>query len=155
MMISTKGRYALRIMIDLARHREEGYISLKTIADRQDTSMKYLEAIIADFKREGLVESLRGKEGGYRLPEAPSHYTVKQILTLAEGTLAPVACLSCEEANCEREDFCLTLPMWRQLDRLIEDYLSQVTLADLLNQTLPDPCLGCSSHIEQKKGNIK
>ena len=146
MMISTKGRYALRIMIDLAKHRDEGYISLKTIAQRQNTSMKYLEAIIATFKQEGIVESLRGKEGGYRLPLSPEHYTVNQILTLAEGSLAPVACLSCDQANCEREDFCLTLPMWRQLDRLIEDYLSQVTLADLLHQTLPNPCIGCSQN---------
>lgn len=150
MMISTKGRYALRIMIDLARHREEGYISLKTIADRQETSMKYLEAIIADFKKVGIVESQRGKEGGYRLPKEPSEYTVNQILTLAEGSLAPVACLSCVEDNCNREDFCLTLPMWKQLEQLIKDYLSQVTLADLLNQTLPDPCFGCSRSKEQK-----
>lgn len=143
MLISTKGRYALRTMLDLTLHRDEGYISLKTIAERQDTSMKYLEAIIAILQKEGLVDSQRGKSGGYRLAEDPSHYTVNQILTSVEGSLAPVVCLTCGRDGCDREDYCLTLPMWRQLGQLVEDYLSQVTLADLVNQTLPNPCLGC------------
>lgn len=145
MMISTKGRYALRIMLDLAAHKEDGYVSLKTVAERQDTSMKYLEAIILVLNREGLVESQRGKAGGYRLKEDASCYSVWQILKVVEGSLSPVACLDCTETGCQREDACLTLPMWRQLDQLIEDYLSQVKLSDLLNQTLPNPCSGCSS----------
>lgn len=137
MMISTKGRYALRLMIDLAQHRDEGYISLKTIALRQETSMKYLEAIIAQLNKAGMVESLRGKAGGYRLAKEPAAYNIAEILLLAEGSLAPVACLSCEEKECSREDFCLTMPMWQQLASLIEQYLRCVTLDDLLAHRLP------------------
>lgn len=145
MMISTKGRYALRIMLDLASHREEGCVSLKTIAERQNTSMKYLEAIIAVLQQKGLVHSQRGKTGGYYLQNDPSSYTVWQILNAVENNLAPVACLSCEEGDCTRADYCLTLPMWKQLDRLIGDYLASVTLTDLINQSLPNPCAACTS----------
>lgn len=145
MMISTKGRYALRVMLDLALHREEGYISLKTVAERQDTSMKYLEAIVAQLNRAGLLDSQRGKTGGYRLKGQPSQYSVGQILKLSEGSLAPVACLNCEENECDRLDHCLTLPMWKQLDTLIEDYLESVTLQDLIDRRLPHPCIGCSA----------
>ena len=137
MMISTKGRYALRLMIDLAQHREDGYISLKTIAVRQETSMKYLEAIIAQLNKAGMVESQRGKTGGYCLAKSPEAYSVADILLLTEGSLAPVACLTCEEKECSREDFCLTMPMWQQLASLIERYLRCVTLADLISKRLP------------------
>lgn len=150
MMISTKGRYALRVMIDLAQHREEGFISLSTISKRQDTSMKYLEAIIAQFNRAGMVESQRGKAGGYRLAKEPCEYSVWEILKLAEGSLAPVACLSCEESGCEREDFCLTLPMWQELDRLIEQYLASVSLQDLIGGSVPT-----LSVLYQKQGEAK
>lgn len=150
MMISTKGRYALRVMIDLAQHREEGFISLSTISKRQDTSMKYLEAIIAQFNRAGMVESQRGKAGGYRLAKEPCEYSVWEILKLAEGSLAPVACLSCEESGCEREDFCLTLPMWQELDRLIEQYLAGVSLQDLIGGSVPT-----LSVLYQKQGEAK
>ena len=145
MMISTKGRYALRIMLDLASHKEEGCVSLKTIAQRQNTSMKYLEAIIAVLQQKGLVHSQRGKTGGYYLQKSPKEYTVLQILMAVENNLAPVACLTCEEGDCSRADYCLTLPMWKQLERLMGDYLASVTLEDLINQTLPSPCASCSS----------
>jgi len=137
MMISTKGRYALRLMIDLAQHRDDGYISLKTIAVRQETSMKYLEAIIAQLNKAGMVESQRGKTGGYCLSKPASAYSVADILLLTEGSLAPVACLTCEEKECTREDFCLTMPMWQQLAFMIERYLRLVTLEDLITGRLP------------------
>lgn len=151
MMISTKGRYALRVMLDLAQHRDEGYISLKTVAERQDTSMKYLEAIVAQLNRAGLLDSQRGKTGGYRLAKDPSACTVGEILKESEGSLAPVACLTCEESSCDRIDHCLTLPMWKQLDKLIEDYLDSVTLSDLLEKKLPNPCFGCSAAKSRKE----
>ena len=148
MMISTKGRYALRVMLDLAQHESDGYISVKTIAKRQRTSQKYLEAIIGVLNRAGLVDSTRGKTGGYKLSKPASAYSVSEILKEVEGSLAPVACLDCEEGACDRVDLCLTQPMWKQLDQLIEDYLTSVTLDDLLHQRLPHPCFGCSAKTE-------
>lgn len=136
MMVSTKGRYALRIMLDLAQHTEEGYISLKEIAVRQDISMKYLEAIVSILNKAGFVQSMRGKDGGYKLSRAPSAYNVGEILELTEGSLAPVACMDCGEITCQRAGVCLTLPMWKQLDSLINGYLKSVTLADLLDRNI-------------------
>ncbi len=131
-MISTKGRYALNIMIDLAQHGEDGsYISLKDIAERQDISMKYLEAIIAKLCKGGLVDSARGKSGGYRLNRAPGEYKVGEILILTEKSLAPVACVECDSV-CARESSCLTRPMWNELNAVIMDFLNSKTLADLL-----------------------
>ncbi|MGI6013976.1 MAG: RrF2 family transcriptional regulator [Oscillospiraceae bacterium] len=136
MMISTKGRYALRIMIDLAQHTEEGFISLKSIAERQEVSMKYLEMIVAILNKAGILESRRGKDGGYKLIKPAKDYTVSEIMDLTEGHLAPVSCLSCSDNQCERADSCLTLPMWQQLDTIIDDYLSSVSIQDILDGTL-------------------
>ena len=135
MMISTRGRYALRVMIDLAEHIDEGYIPLQTIAKRQGISEKYLESIISVLSKAGLVDGLRGKGGGYRLNRPAADYSVGQILRLTEGSLAPVTCLESEENPCPRAGQCTTLPMWEKLDALINDYLDSVSLADLLAQT--------------------
>lgn len=134
MMVSTKGRYALRVMLDLAIQDSKEYISLKSISERQGISMKYMEAIVAMLNKAGLLQSQRGKIGGYRLARKPEEYPVGEILKLTEGTLAPVACL--EEgctAGCEQSANCLTRPMWQKLDTLIDDYLASVTLQDLLS----------------------
>jgi len=130
--ITSKGRYALRVMLDLAQHPEDGYISLKTIADRHDISMKYLEAIVGSLKKAGLVDSSRGKEGGYALVRAPEGYSVGEILRCMEDKLAPVSCIRADGVACEQAAACLTLPMWRELDELTNAYLDTVTLRDLL-----------------------
>lgn len=132
MMVSTKGRYALRVMLDLCQHQKEGYISLKTIGERQDISVKYLEMIVSILSKSGLVRSMRGKEGGYCLARRPAEYNVGEILTLTEGSLAPVACVECGGDVCQRAEICLTLPLWRRLDGLIDGYLKSVSLEDLL-----------------------
>ena len=134
MLISTKGRYSLRVMVDLAEHRADGYIPLKTIADRQEISEKYLESIIKLLVRAKLLEGLRGKGGGYRLNKAPDQYSVGSILRLTEESLAPVSCLEPGAAACPRMAACRTLPLWRGLDRLIGDYLDNVTVADLMQR---------------------
>ena len=131
MMISTKGRYALRVMIDLAEHQADGYIPLKVIAERQDISEKYLESILKALVREKILTGLRGKGGGYRLAKPPERCTVGSILRLTEGSLAPVACLEDDAYQCPRMADCRTLPMWRKLNALVQDYLDGVTLADL------------------------
>lgn len=137
MIISTKGRYALRVMTDLAQHQGEGIVPLKAIAQRQDVSLKYLEAIVASLTRAGVLVSQRGKDGGYRLARQPAEYTVWEILRLSEGSLSPVACLECTDSHCEKADSCLTLPVWQQLDDLIESYLSGITIADLVTGDAP------------------
>lgn len=134
MKVSTKGRYALRIMIDLAQSGEGEVVSLKDIARRQEVSAKYLELIISTLNKAGFVVSTRGKAGGYRLAKAPSDYTVGEILKLTEGSLAPVACLGTGESTCQRADRCEALPMWKQLDRIIDAYLESVTLQNLIDQ---------------------
>lgn len=134
MLISTKGRYSLRVMVDLAEHRADGYIPLKTIADRQEISEKYLESIIKLLVKAKLLEGLRGKGGGYRLTKAPDQYSVGSILRLTEESLAPVSCLEPGAAACPRMAACRTLPLWRGLDRLIGDYLDNVTVADLMQR---------------------
>ena len=111
-MISTKGRYALRVMIDLAQHEGEGNIPLKDIADRQDISKKYLEIIVKELVKGGMLHGVSGKGGGYSLIRKPDEYTIGEILELMEGTLAPVACLLEGADSCPRADTCLTLPMW-------------------------------------------
>lgn len=130
-MISSKGRYALRVMIDLAEHPDEGYIPLQTIAARQGISEKYLESIISVLSKAGLVDGLRGKGGGYRLTRDPDQYTVGEVLTLTEGSLAPVSCLVQGAPTCQRIGSCRTYQMWKGLDDLIEDYFSHITIADL------------------------
>lgn len=131
MLISTKGRYALRVMIDLAEHRTEGYIPLKEVARRQEISEKYLESIIKLLVRARLLEGLRGKGGGYTLTRPAEEYTVEEILRLTEDSLAPVACLEPGAAPCEKRSECRTLSMWQGLDRVIRDYLGGITIADL------------------------
>ena len=132
MNVTTKGRYALRVMLDLAQHRDEGFISLKTIAERQHISMKYLEIIVSSLKKAGLVDSTRGKEGGYRLARPAAEYRVGDILRCIEDNLAPVACIKSGSIHCERAAECMTVPMWMELDEIINGYLDTVTLADLL-----------------------
>lgn len=133
MMISTRGRYALRMMLDLAEHQEDGYVALKDIAQRQEISKKYLEQIIPDLNRAGLLQTTRGYQGGYRLSRRPAEYTLGAILRATEGTLAPVACLGGEENHCERKADCATLPVWEGLDRVVNEYLDGVTLQDLFD----------------------
>ena len=131
-MISTKGRYALRVMIDLAEHQTEGYIPLKEIAHRQEISEKYLESILKTLVQKKFLTGLRGKGGGYRLTRDPEMYTVGSILRLTEGTLAPVACLEDDAVPCERVGECRTLPLWQGLYKLINDYFDGITIADLM-----------------------
>lgn len=132
MNVTSKGRYALRVMLDLAQHREEGYISLKTIAERQGYSMKYLEMIVGSLKRADLVASTRGKEGGYRLVRDPEDYTIGEILRCIEDNLAPVACIKAGDICCEHAGECMTVPMWKELDDITNAYLDGVSLQDLL-----------------------
>ena len=132
MNITSKGRYALRVMLDLAQHRDEGYISLKTIADRQGYSMKYLEMIVGSLKRAGLVASTRGKEGGYQLVRDPEDYTIGEILRCIEDNLAPVACIKAGDICCDHAGECMTVPMWKELDDITNAYLDGVSLQDLL-----------------------
>ena len=132
MLISTKGRYALRVMADLAGHPAEGYIPLKEIAQRQEISEKYLEAIIKTLVKGKLLSGVRGKGGGYKLTMPPEQYTVGSILRLTEDSLAPVTCLGENAAPCGRASNCLTLPLWQGLERVINEYLDGITLADLL-----------------------
>lgn len=132
MMVSTKGRYALRVMLDLAEQTQGEYIPLMDIATRQEISEKYLESIVANLSRHGLVKSMRGKGGGYQLLRSPSQYTVGSILKVIEGSLAPVACLSEYAEVCGRMEHCYTLPMWRQVHKLVDDFFEGITLGDLL-----------------------
>lgn len=132
MMISTKGRYALRVMIDLAQQDTQRYIPLKEVAQRQEISEKYAELIVKCLVAGRLVEGVRGKGGGYRLLAPPSQCSVGQILRLTEGDLAPVACLGVQAPLCPRAETCRTLPMWKKLDRMIGEFFDGISLADLL-----------------------
>lgn len=132
MIVSTKGRYALRVMLDLAEHQSPKYIPLRDVAARQGISEKYLENILKVLVHNGLLEGLRGKGGGYRLTRAPQDYTIRDILVLTEGGLAPVSCLVPGAAPCERVNTCRTYEMWKGLNDLIADYFDKITLADLL-----------------------
>ena len=134
MKISTRGRYALRLMLDLALADPEEYCSVKSIAARQQISEKYMEQIISQLVKAGFVRSVRGAQGGYRLAYAPEKYTAGQILRLTEGSLAPVACLECGAKPCPRAASCPTLPVWGELDKRISGYLDSVTLADLVKK---------------------
>ena len=131
-MISTRGRYALRVMADLAIHQSEGYIPLKDIAARQGISEKYLESILKGLVQNRMLVGIRGKGGGYRLPNPPESYTVGSILRLTEGELAPVACLESGAEACPRRECCPTLPMWSKLNGMIQDFFDGITLADLI-----------------------
>lgn len=132
MLISSRGRYALRVMIDLAEHDDGAYIPMKEVAQRQDISLKYLERILPILVSAKLVEGLHGKGGGYRLTRKPEDYRISEILRLTEGDLAPVACLECNAEKCKRTAECRTLPMWMELNRRVNEYLDNVTIADLM-----------------------
>lgn len=134
MKISTKGRYALRMLIDLAEHQNCGYVALKDIADRQNISKKYLEQIIPIFNKSDILKTTRGSQGGYKLSKSPDKYTVGEILRLTEGSLAPVYCLNQDPKECERSGECPTLPVWQGLNRVINEYLDGITLQDILDQ---------------------
>lgn len=133
MMISTRGRYALRVMLDLAEHKESGYMPMKEVAERQDISLKYLERILPVLVKNGLVEGIHGKGGGYRLVRNPEEYMVGEILRLTEGDLAPVACLSCEAEPCQKSSSCKTLSMWEQFYRITNEYFDSITISDLVS----------------------
>ena len=134
MKISTKGRYALRMLIDLAEHQNCGYVALKDIADRQNISKKYLEQIILIFNKSDILKTTRGSPGGYKLSKSPDKYTVGEILRLTEGSLAPVDCLNRDPHECERSGECATLPVWQGLNRVINEYLDSITLQDIIDQ---------------------
>ncbi len=134
MRISTKGRYALRMMIDLAEHENDGYVALKDIAERQGISKKYLEQIIPIINRTDFLKTTRGSQGGYKLARDPSKYTIGDILRLTEGSLAPVDCADQNPVECPRGDECVTLPIWKGLARVINEYVDGITLQDILDQ---------------------
>lgn len=137
MLISTKGRYALRVMIDLTERPAEGFVPLKEIAQRQEISEKYLESIIKLLVKAGLLQGLRGKGGGYRMAVLPERLTVGRVLRLTEGGLSPVACLEESAAPCVRASDCRTLPLWQGLEKVIGEYLDGVTIADLAKTDEP------------------
>lgn len=134
MRISTKGRYALRIMLDLAQNDDLGPVALREISERQNITPKYMESIMAMLLRDKLVQSLRGKAGGYQLTRKPEEYPIYEILSCAEGGLAPVHCLAMEENECPIRNTCLTIPVWEGLHQVIKDYLSGITLKTLIEQ---------------------
>lgn len=132
MLISTRGRYALRVLLDLAQHQGDGYIAMKIIAERQGLSLKYIEKIMPVLSKNKYVEGIHGKGGGYRLTREPKDYRVGDILRLAEGDLAPVTCLQCNAPKCERADSCPTLPMWTEFHDMVNSYFDGITLYDLM-----------------------
>lgn len=134
MIVSTRGRYALRVLIDMAEHTEAERIPLKDIAERQDISQKYIESIMTLLSKNGFVDGVHGKGGGYKLNRPVEEYKVGDILRLTEGTLAPVACLEKDAAPCAKKTECRTIPMWTKLDELIEGYLDSVSIKDLIRK---------------------
>ena len=138
MIISTRGRYALRVLIDLAEHTGDGYIPMKSIAERQGISLKYLEQIVPALSKNGFIEGVHGKGGGYRLVKAPEDCRVGDVLRLTEGDLAPVACLECRAKPCERVYKCKTYPMWTEFYRIVSEYFDGKTLADIVKTDLSD-----------------
>lgn len=134
MIVSTRGRYALRVLIDMAEHNNDDRIPLKEIAERQEISQKYIEAIMSLLSKNGIVNGVHGKGGGYKLIKKPSEYKVGEILEITEGTLAPVACLEKNAETCPREPNCRTLPMWSKLDNLIKNFFNSITIADLMKE---------------------
>lgn len=134
MLISTKGRYALRVIIDLAQQNPNEFISIKSIANRQNVSVKYLESIITILNKAGFVYSLRGKGGGHKLAYSADKYTVASILKLTEGSLSPVSCLEQNPNSCPKAKECMTLPMWQDLNKIINDYFENITVQDLIDR---------------------
>ena len=138
MKISTKGRYALRLMLDIAIHGTDENVSIRDVAERQDISTKYLEQIVSMLVRIGYLRSVRGAQGGYRLAKKPSEYTVGDILRVTEGSLAPVACLDDTENQCERVKECPTIKLWEGLYRVVNEYVDSITLEDIVNDTITE-----------------
>jgi len=134
MKISTKGRYAIRMLLDLAEHKNDGFISLKEVAERQEISKQYLEHIVSLLNTSDILRANRGKNGGYMLARDPSECTIGEILRITEGSLAPVACLDDKTNLCKRAAFCKTLPMWNGFYKIITEYFDGITLQDILNQ---------------------
>ena len=138
MLVSTRGRYAIRVMIDLAEHMNGKYIPMKEIADRQDVSLKYMTKIMQALTKSGMLDGQHGKGGGYKLNRDPEEYRVGDILRLTEGTLAPVGCIDETDCKCDRSFECRTRPMWNELDKLISEYLDGITIADLMKGNTAD-----------------
>lgn len=134
MKISTKGRYAVRMFLDLAEHKNEGVIALKDIAERQNISKKYLEQIVSIFNTPSFIKSTRGVSGGYMLAKEPNQYSIGEILRLSEGSLAPIFCVEDESEDCSRSGECVMRPIWQGLNKVINDYLNSITLQDILDQ---------------------
>ncbi len=147
MRISTKGRYALRIMLDLATADQDQPVRVKEIAKRQDISVKYLEQIITVLVKAGYLKSNRGPQGGYRLAKPPKEYTVGMILRLTEGSLAPVACLEDEENTCPRKDYCVTLRIWKEIDDAVRRVVDKYTLEDLVQWQRNVVDVACDSYV--------
>jgi len=142
MKISTKGRYALRVMLDLALNQTGGFIPLKDISERQDITVKYLEQIAIPLTRAGYLKSSRGTGGGYRLARSPKEYKIGNILRVMEGNLSPVTCLEDDPNECPRSEICPTLSFWEGLNRTIEEYVDGITLEDLLKKDTKQACAG-------------
>lgn len=138
MLVSTRGRYAIRVMIDLAEHMNGKYIPMKEIADRQDVSLKYMTKIMQVLTKSGMLDGQHGKGGGYKLNRDPAEYRIGDILRLTEGTLAPVSCIDETDCKCDRSYECRTRPMWNELDKLISEYLDGITIADLMKGDAAD-----------------
>ena len=149
MMVSSKGRYALTVMVDIAKHDDDTYVSLADIAEREGLSMKYLESIIAMLNKGGMLVSARGKNGGYKLAKEPKDYSINEILLLTEGSLAPVNCIMQDGVQCDKAAGCSTLPLWAGLDKVIDNYLSGITLEDIITgnrkKMLGDYCDACAT----------
>lgn len=137
MLISTRGRYALRVLIDIAEHQADGCLPLKEVAERQEISEKYLEAVLKGLVKEGVLIGIRGKGGGYRLSRAPDQFSVREILQMTEDSLAPVSCLDTGSDPCARAADCRTIELWQGLNRVICDYLDRYTIADLMRTDEP------------------
>ncbi len=137
MKISTKGRYALRMMVDIAEHQKDGYVTLKDVALRQGISKKYLEQIALHISQAGMLRAVRGYQGGYMLARPAAEYSVDSILQVVEGSMAPVSCLEQRPNACERCEVCKTLPVWQGLQKLINDYLKGITLEDIVEGRVP------------------
>ena len=134
MIVSTKGRYALRVMVHFAQRGDDGYIPLKEIAEAEGISQKYLESIMSTLSKAGFLDAVHGKGGGYRLNRGPENYTVGSILKLTEGSLSAVSCTSQGAAACSRTECCQAKPMWDKLDKMIDDFFEGITIADLLKE---------------------
>lgn len=139
MLVSTKGRYAVRMLLDIAMNQGDSYVSMKDVALRQQISKKYMETFTAQLASAGILGIRRGKTGGYRLLKSPADITLMDVLRLTEGSLHAVACLECNPNTCKRAAFCVTLPAWAGLEKAVDDYLTSVTLQQLIDQAMPQP----------------